>query len=161
MGLLWWLLAPTGSNLLWGDPALADGSNVSTWLPRDLVLAGLFLLAGCITGVLVSGNRPGGPSTWSVLLAVGAAAAGALVAWGVGVLAGAWWGPVPEPADRAGSAFSLRSYPLLALWPAATAFAIFLGFMVGKPAPAPETGTDPGQRGGQAQHNVRAARPGT
>ncbi len=58
VGLLWWLLAPTGLNLITRDPALAAGSNPETWLPRDLVLAGLFLLAGCLSGVLIAGNRP-------------------------------------------------------------------------------------------------------
>jgi hypothetical protein len=133
VGLLWWVLAPSGLNLLSGDPALASGSNVSAWLPRDLVLAGLFLFAGCITGVLVSGNRPDGPAARSVILAVASAAAGALIAWGIGVLAGAWWGPAQDPTDHAGVAFSLRSYQLLAVWPAAVALAVFLGFAVRKP----------------------------
>lgn len=140
VGLLWWVLAPSGLNLLSGNPDLASGSNVAAWLPRDLVLGGLFLLAGCITGVVVSGTRPEGLSARTVVLAVAAAAAAALIAWGVGVLAGALWGPVPDPADHASAAFSLRSYQLLAVWPAAVAVAVFLGFAVHKPAPAPGDG---------------------
>lgn len=140
MGLLWWALAPSGLNLLSGDPALASGSNVLAWLPRDLVLGGLFLFAGCITGALVPADRPGGPSTRTVVLAIAAAAAAALIAWGTGILAATWWGPIPDPAGHAGAAFSLRSYPLLAVWPGATAFAIFMGFAVRKPAPAPKDG---------------------
>lgn len=144
VGLLWWVLAPSGLNLLSGNPGPAGGSSVSAVLPRDLVLAGLFLLAGCITGVLVSGNRPDGPSVRSVALAVASAAAGALIAWGTGVLAAAWWGPVPDSSGPASIAFSLQSYQLLAIWPAAAALAIFLRFAVKKPAPAPDAG--PGYR---------------
>jgi hypothetical protein len=135
VGLLWWVLAPSGLNLLSGDPALASGSNVSAWLPRDLVLAGLFLLAGCITGVLVSGTRHDEPTARAVILAVASAAAGALVAWGVGVLAGQWWGAAQGTAANAGVAFSLRSYQLLAVWPAAVALAVFLAIAFRKPAP--------------------------
>ncbi|WP_240689776.1 hypothetical protein [Arthrobacter sp. PAMC25564] len=139
VGLLWWVLAPSGLNLLSGDPALSSGSNTSAWLPRDLVLAGLFLLAGCITGTLVSGTRHDEPTTRTVALAVASAAAGALIAWGVGVLAGQWWGEPQDASANASTAFSLRSYQLLAVWPAAVALAAFLGIVFRKPAPAGET----------------------
>lgn len=139
VGLLWWVLAPSGLNLLSGDPALARGSNVTAWLPRDLLLAGMFLLAGCITGVLVSGTRHDEPTTRTVALAVASAAAGALIAWGVGVLAGQWWGAPQDTSANASVAFSLRSYQLLAVWPAAVALAIFLSIVFRKPAPAAGT----------------------
>src|SRR2546427_8371684 len=71
VGLMWWVLAPSGLNLLSRDPAMASGSNIAAWLPRDLVLAGLFLLAGCITGALVSGTRPDEPTSRTVALVVG------------------------------------------------------------------------------------------
>ncbi|MET3811221.1 hypothetical protein [Arthrobacter sp. UYEF3] len=134
-GLLWWLLAPTGLNLITRDPALAAGSNPGTWLPRDLVLAGLFLLAGCLSGVLTAGNRPARLTTATVVLAVAAGAAGALLAWGTGVLAGSWWGPAAEIPGSAGTAFSLRAYAMLLIWPAATALAIFLATVVSRPEP--------------------------
>ncbi|HEX9229011.1 MAG TPA: hypothetical protein VF885_20610, partial [Arthrobacter sp.] len=57
VGLLWWLLAPSGLNLLSGNPELRSGGNTEGWLPRDLVLAGLFLLAGCISGAVASGTK--------------------------------------------------------------------------------------------------------
>jgi hypothetical protein len=126
LGLLWWLLAPSGLNLLTRDPALAAGSNVASWLPRDLVLAGLFLLAGCIAGVLVSGSKHAEPAPGTVLLAVLAAALGAVLAWGTGVLSGHWWGAAADTSANASTAFSLRSYPVLAIWPAALALAVFL-----------------------------------
>jgi hypothetical protein len=151
VGLLWWVLAPSGLNLLSGDPAMASGSNVSAWLPRDLVLAGLFLLAGCITGMLVSGTRPDGPTARAVVLAVASAAVGALVAWGVGVLAGQWWGAPQDTSANASVAFSLRSYQLLAVWPAAVALAVFLGIIFRKPPPAAEPGPDSSARDGNGR----------
>ncbi|MGO4493773.1 hypothetical protein AB4Y86_17000 [Arthrobacter sp. 2YAF22_2] len=134
-GLLWWLLAPTGLNLITRDPALAAGSNPATWLPRDLVLAGLFLLAGCLSGVFTAGNRPARLTTATVVLAVAAGAAGALLACGTGVLAGSWWSPAPDAHGAAGIAFSLRAYPILLVWPAATALSIFLATVFSRPEP--------------------------
>jgi hypothetical protein len=127
VGLLWWLLAPSGLNLLTGNPDLATGTNTATWLPRDLVLAGLCLLAGCIAGSLVSGSKHHQPTTGTVLLVVLAGAAAALLAWGTGVLSAQLWGAPADTSASASVAFSLRSYAVLALWPAAIALAIFLG----------------------------------
>jgi hypothetical protein len=143
VGLLWWLLAPTGLNLITRDPALAAGSNPGTWLPRDLVLAGLFLLAGCLSGVFTAGNRPARLTTATVVLAVAAGAAGALLAWGTGVLAGSWWGPTPATTQgSAGVAFSLRAYAMLLIWPAAVALAIFLATVFGRPEHEEGSGPD-------------------
>jgi hypothetical protein len=125
-GLLWWLLAPSGLNLLTGNPELAAGTNTATWLPRDLVLAGLCLLAGCIAGSVVSGAKHGQPAPGTVILVVLAGAAGALIAWGTGVLSAQWWGTPADTSASASVAFSLRSYAVLAIWPAAIALAIFL-----------------------------------
>jgi hypothetical protein len=126
LGLLWWLLAPSGLNLLTRDPALASGSNTASWLPRDLVLAGLFLLAGCIAGALVSGSKHAEPAARTVVLAVLAAALGSLLAWGTGVLSGHWWGAPADTSANESIAFSLRSYSVLAIWPAALSLAVFL-----------------------------------
>lgn len=127
VGLLWWVLAPSGLNLLSGDAALRNGSNLETWLPRDLVLAGLFLLAGCIAGALASGTKHEEPSGPDVVITVLAAALGGAIAWGTGVLCGVWWGPAADTVAGASTAFSLRSYAVLAIWPAAVALSIFLG----------------------------------
>ncbi|WP_307050998.1 hypothetical protein [Arthrobacter oryzae] len=136
VGLLWWLLAPGGLNLLTGDPALATGTNAEGWLPRDLVLAGLFLLAGCLTGFLLNGKRTGAPAPGTVVLAVIGGAVGAVIAWQAGVLAGQWWGPAEDTAPNASIAFSLRSFAVLAVWPAAVAISVFvvnLLSLMGKP----------------------------
>ncbi len=134
-GLLWWLLAPSGLNLLSGDPQLRSGANTEGWLPRDLVLAALMLLAGCISGAVASGSKHNGPSSREVLVAVGAGALGALAAWGTGVLCGLWWGTPEDTSANASIAFSLRSVAVLTMWPAATALAIFLSTLGSKPAP--------------------------
>src|SRR6478609_1443921 len=86
-GFLWWLLAPGGQNLISGNPALSSGTNTEGWLPRDLVLAGLFVFAGCVVAVLLSGRRDGG-TRLLLLLSVAASAAAAVLAWQTGVLAG-------------------------------------------------------------------------
>jgi hypothetical protein len=135
VGLLWWLLAPSGLNLLSGNPELSSGGNTEGWLPRDLVLAGLFLLAGCISGAVASGSKHHGPSGRDVLLAVGAGALGALAAWGTGVLCGLWWTPPEDTSASASIAFSLRSFAVLAIWPAAAALTLFLNTVFATPKP--------------------------
>ncbi|MDQ0821752.1 hypothetical protein QFZ79_004127 [Arthrobacter sp. V4I6] len=137
VGLLWWVLAPSGLNILSGDPALRNGSNPDARLPRDLMLAGLFLLAGCIAGALAAGTKHQEPSSKDVVLAVAAGAFGALLAWGTGVLCGLWWGAPEDTSSNASIAFSLRSYAVLVIWPAAVALSIFLGrFSVAPKKPA-------------------------
>lgn len=135
VGLLWWVLAPSGLNVLTGDPALNSAGNPDTWLPRDLVLAGLFLLAGCISGMLLSGRKDQEPSSEDVLLMVAAGALGALLACGTGVLCGLWLGTPADPSTGADLAFSLRSYPVLVIWPAAVALSIFLAAFFTAPRP--------------------------
>ena len=137
VGLLWWLLAPSGLNLLSGNPELRSGGNTEGWLPRDLVLAGLFLLAGCISGAVASGSKRNPPSGRDVVLAVGAGALGALAAWGTGIMCGLWWGAPEDTTASASIAFSLRSFAILAIWPAATALTIFLNTVFTTPEAGP------------------------
>jgi hypothetical protein len=124
-GLLWWLLAPGGQNLISGDSALSSGTNSQGWLPRDLVLAGLFVFAGCLVAVLLSGRRDGGTRRL-LLLSVAASAAAAVLAWQTGVLAGLWLGSPQDTSASASVAFSLRSLTVLVLWPAAVAAGFFV-----------------------------------
>ncbi len=126
VGLIWWLLAPSGFNLLTRDPGLASGTNISGWLPRDLILAGLFLLAGSISGAFVSGSKDELPGPGTIVLAVAAGSLGAVLAWGTGVLAGQRWGEAVGAESNASVAFSLRSYAIIAMWPAAIALSVFL-----------------------------------
>lgn len=134
LGLVWWLLAPGGLNVISGNPALADPTASAGRLPRDLVLAGLLLLSGCFTAVLLDSKvrEPGhGIRTF---LAVLGGAVGALVAWQVGLLAAQWWGP----ASSGGEGFSLRAASALLLWPGATALVTFLLTLFGLMGKQPE-----------------------
>lgn len=140
VGLLWWLLAPSGLNLLSGNPELRSGGNTEGWLPRDLVLAGLFLLAGCISGAVASGSKHSEPSGRDAFLAVGAGAVGALAAWGTGVLCGLWWAAPEDTSANASIAFSLRSLAVLAIWPAAAALTLFLNTVFATPKPGANHG---------------------
>jgi hypothetical protein len=129
-GLLWWLLAPGGQNLISGNSALSSGTNSAGWLPRDLVLAGLFVFAGCLVAVLLSGRRNGGTRRMLVL-SVAASAAAAVLAWQTGVLAGRWLGGPQDTSANASVAFSLRSPTVLVLWPAAVAAGFFVLRIIG------------------------------
>lgn len=134
LGLVWWLLAPGGLNVISGNPALADPTASAGRLPRDLVLAGLLLLSGCFTAVLLDSKvrKPGhGIRTF---LAVLGGAVGALAAWQVGLLAAQWWGP----ASSGGEGFSLRAASALLLWPGATALVTFLLTLFGLMGKQPE-----------------------
>ena len=124
-GLLWWLLAPGGGNVLSGNPELANPSNPDSWLPRDLTLAALMVLAGCLVGLALDGKLDGSGAGRLFWLAVAGGAAGALAAWGAGLLAALLWGHSPDPGLGAEYGFTLRSYAVLLLWPAATAFVTF------------------------------------
>ena len=125
-GVIWWLLAPGGLNLVSGNPDLADAANPDSWLPRDLVLAALMLLAGCLTGVMLDGKLNGDGATRRLAFALLGGAFGAVFAWLIGLLAAQLLGPAPDPALGPGFGFTLRSYAVLVLWPAAIAFITFV-----------------------------------
>lgn len=124
VGLLWWLLAPGGLNLITGNPALAVGTNPEVWLPRDLTLAGLCVFAGCLVAVFLP-DKDSRDAQAAFLLGLAGAAAAALIAWQVGMLAGQLWGPTADTSVNASVAFSLRSLSVLLLWPASTAVSVF------------------------------------
>lgn len=144
-GILWWLLAPAGLNLITRDPALGVGTNPLAWLPRDLTLAGLFLLAGCLVAAVVAGSKRPDPQA-ALVLALAGSLFGALLAWQTGIFAARLWGPAADPALNASVAFSLRAWPVILIWPAATAIAVFLleifQFTGRKPAPGTMSGQD-------------------
>lgn len=147
VGLLWWLLAPGGLNLLTRDPSLAAGTNPQVWLPRDLTLAGLFILAGCLLAVFLT-DKTGRLQRRGLMLGLAGALAGALLAWQTGVLAAGLWGAPADTSASASVAFSLRSASVLLLWPGATATAIFILSVLNFSKQGPEradryTGSDP------------------
>lgn len=124
VGLLWWLLAPGGLNLITRDPKLGEGTNPEVWLPRDLTLAGLFIFAGCLLAVLITDtSRRSRPEDLAAALA--GSLAGALLAWQAGMFAAQLWGTPADTSLNASVAFSLRSLSVLLLWPAATAVGTF------------------------------------
>lgn len=125
VGILWWLLAPGGLNLITRDPKFASGANPELWLPRDLTLGGLFVFAGCLVAVFLNGS--GGRAAQSTfLICLAGGLAGALVAWQTGMLAAQLWGSAADTSVSPSVAFSLRSLPVLLLWPGATAISVFV-----------------------------------
>ena len=147
-GLLWWLLAPGGLNLITRNPSLASGTAPLVWLPRDLTLAGIMVLAGCLLAVfLADGKRPD-PQT-ALLAGLVGAVAGSLAAWGTGILAARLWGPAVDNSVNASVAFSLRALPVLLLWPAATAVSVFVLEVAGMAGRKP-AGSGGGTTGGNS-----------
>lgn len=125
LGILWWLLAPGGLNLITRDPALGSGTNPGVWLPRDLTLAGLLVFAGCLLAVFLADKKRADPQT-DLMTALAGALCGAAVAWQAGLLAAHLWGPAVDASANASIAFSLRAWPVLLLWPAAAAVSVFV-----------------------------------
>ncbi|ADX72734.1 hypothetical protein Asphe3_15650 [Pseudarthrobacter phenanthrenivorans Sphe3] len=125
LGILWWLLAPGGLNLVTRDPAFGSGTNPEVWLPRDLTLAGLLVFAGCLLAVFLADRRRKDPQA-DLVLGLAGALLGAVLAWQAGILAAHLWGPAVDASANASIAFSLRAWPVLLLWPAATAISVFV-----------------------------------
>ncbi|KRE89979.1 hypothetical protein [Arthrobacter sp. Soil764] len=136
-GLLWWLLAPGGLNLMTRDPALASGTVPLVWLPRDLTLAGILVLAGCLLAVFLADGKRRDPQA-AVLTGLAGALAGSVLAWGTGILAARLFGPAVDASANPGIAFSLRAWPVLLLWPAATAVSVFVLELVGAAGRKPQ-----------------------
>jgi hypothetical protein len=139
LGLLWWLLAPGGLNLITRNPALGNGTNPEVWLPRDLTLAGLLVFGGCLMAVFLTEKR-GGAERQAFLLSLAGGLLGAVIAWQTGVLAGRLWGAPVDAAINASVAFSLRSLSVLLLWPAATAVSVFALNLLNLLRKGPDTG---------------------
>ncbi|ABY24206.1 hypothetical protein RSal33209_2480 [Renibacterium salmoninarum ATCC 33209] len=119
VALLWWCAAPGGA-------FYGKGADALTWLPRDLVLAGLTLVAGIITGALLIPQRHRNGAWLSAVVTILGCAVGAVIAWQLGTFAGVLWGPDTSSAAAESVAFSLRSLGVLALWPFACAMVFFV-----------------------------------
>ncbi len=122
VGVLWWLLAPTGR--IFGDPAVPE-----EWVLRDLTLAGLELVAGVLvgTGVALRLALPG--ATARIVAAIGGSVLASLLALGVGQGLAYLLGP-DGVEGVPGSRFLLASYGVLALWPATTAIIVFVTALI-------------------------------
>lgn len=150
VGILWWVLAPAGLNLATRDPALSTGLDTAAWLPRDLTLAGLFLFAGCLSGFFLTGRMMQFTQV-KFGFALAGGLLGALVAWQAGMAAAEWWGEPLDATANASIAFSLRSLPVLLVWPAAIAAATFVSSLLSLlRGPAANDGVEPaGSAGGR------------
>lgn len=122
-GLLWWCLAPGGA-------FFGSGEDTSSWLGRDLVLGLIGLLAGVVVACLLLPRRRRAGSYVTVAAAVVGSVAGSVIAWQLGTLAGALWGHAPAHPASESIAFSLRSFGVLALWPASCAVIIFAATLI-------------------------------
>ena len=119
LGVLWWFASPGGG--LYGDRSEAE-----TWLNRDLVLAGLELVAGIVVGWLLT-NRLERPGAWQ---RVCAAVAGSMLGSLLAVAAGQGLG-VLFSGRESEFPFVLRSLGAAAIWPAAAALVVFLASLLG------------------------------
>ncbi|HET8795904.1 MAG TPA: hypothetical protein VFM62_05960 [Arthrobacter sp.] len=117
-GLLWWLCAPGGA--FYGDSSVPH-----IWLPRELVLGLIGLVAGIAVGWLVARQRSTPGSAWKAAAAAGGSILGSIIAWQTGEALGAWLQPVPDGAPSENMAFSVMSYGVLLIWPAAMAVLTF------------------------------------
>jgi hypothetical protein len=76
----------------------------------------------------------------ALLAGLAGALAGSAVAWGTGILAARLWGPAVDASANASIAFSLRAWPVLLLWPAATAVSVFILELLGAGGRKPDAG---------------------
>ena len=119
VALLWWVAAPGGA-------FYGQGTDALIWFPRDVVLAGLLLVAGLATGSFLVPQRHRQGSWLTALVAIVASAVAAVIAWQLGTFIGVWWGPDLAETSVESVAFSLRSYAALALWPFGCAAVFFV-----------------------------------
>jgi hypothetical protein len=123
LGVLWWLLAPTGR--LFGDPGVAGD-----WVLRDLTLAALEFVAGLAVGTVVAVRLRLPGVVARVLAAIGGSIIGSALALGVGEGLAWLFGPDGR-GDLPGSDFVLQSYGVLLVWPATAAVIIFATCLIG------------------------------
>ncbi|MFQ4150449.1 hypothetical protein AAGW05_17480 [Arthrobacter sp. LAPM80] len=128
-GILWWLLAPSGA-------FYGEGTDATTWFPRDATLAALLVIAGVLTAALAMrrlqqpARRSEPKSSASTGAFVFALAVGGLlgsvIAWRMGLFAGDLFRTPPANMPNPSIVFSLRSGPVLLLWPLAGMLFVFV-----------------------------------
>lgn len=120
-GIVWWLAAPGGA-------FYGQGKDYTIWLARDLVLAGVDVLAGLAGAALLirAGTRHTAGATARLLAVLAGGLLGSVLAWRMGVFAGDLFQTPPDNMPSPSMVFSLRSATVLLLWPLATSAAVFL-----------------------------------
>ncbi|ALE07676.1 hypothetical protein AL755_08320 [Arthrobacter sp. ERGS1:01] len=122
-GVVWWLAAPGGA-------FYGNGTDYAVWLPRDLMLGAISVLAGFAMGVLLvrAADRPGGRAgaVTRLLAATVGGLLGSVIAWRIGVFAGDLFHTPPANMPNPSIVFSLRSSSILLLWPLAAAAVVFV-----------------------------------
>lgn len=117
LGTVWAVAAPGG--LLYGS-----GSDYQSWDERDLIFAGLGLLAGLVIAVVLAATRRRGGLANRGVAALGGSVLGTFAAWGTGVgLTGILGARGVNPAVPE-TVFGLQALSSLAVWPAVVATAV-------------------------------------
>lgn len=123
VGLAWWLAAPGGA-------FYGDGKDYTIWFGRDMVLAGLGVLAGLVTAGLLlwaaAKQDYDKHSTARFLAAMAGAVLGSVIAWRIGVFAGDLFATPPANMANPSIVFSLRSPSVMVFWPLVTAAVVFI-----------------------------------
>jgi hypothetical protein len=121
VGIAWWLAAPGGA-------FYGKGTDYTIWFPRDLVLAGLGVLAGLASAILLvrATNRHGAGAMARLLAVIVGGLLGSVIAWRIGIFAGDLFQTPPTNMPNPSIVFSLRASTVLLLWPLVTAVTVFL-----------------------------------
>ncbi|WP_369047158.1 hypothetical protein [Sinomonas sp. P10A9] len=117
LGTVWVVAAPGG--LLYGL-----GTEYAAWDERDLVFAGLGLIAGLAIAVVLAATRRRVGLPNRGLAALAGSVLGSLAAWGTGVGLGRVLGARGVSASVAESAFGLQAVSSLAVWPCVVALMV-------------------------------------
>lgn len=118
LGVIWWLVAPGGA--LYGDEQLPE-----TWLFRDLTLAVLEIAVGAAIGTVLVAKLELPDAVRRVAVGLGGSVMGSLLAAVTGNALGRFLGP-HGTAELPGAEFMLRSWGVVALWPAVAASIVFM-----------------------------------
>lgn len=133
VGLIWWLLAPTGPVVLLQGGALLSQTDPEQGATQDGVLVLLGAGAGLVCGVLAA-MRPGESPTRRSLLVVAGCALGSVLAVGVGALLGpasvaSQLAAGATPSQGLVSPLTAHSTGVLLVWPAVAALVMCAGHL--------------------------------
>lgn len=127
VGILWWFLAPGGA-------FYGKGADYNLWLPRDMVLGALGVVAAVVSVclLLARGRRTGGASRAALVALVVGSAVGSVLAWRTGVFMGSLFQTPPAQLPSPSVLFSLRAQVVLFLWPLTVAVVAFVVSFAGQ-----------------------------